>query len=192
MILLVDNYDSFAHNVAHALGALGAAIRVVRPDALTEAEAEDLAPDRLVISPGPGKPEAAGLSNALIDRFAGRIPILGICLGHQCIAERFGGKVVQAKALVHGKTSRIYHDGAGLFAGLPSPLEAMRYHSLAVSEEDLPACLEVSAQTADGEIMGLRHREFPIESVQFHPESFLTARAGRLFQNFLARRSHDS
>ena len=185
MILLVDNYDSFTHNVAHALGSLGREVRVVRNDAITEAEAFALGPEALVISPGPGRPQDAGISSALIRVFAGRIPVLGICLGHQCIADVFGGAIRPARALVHGKTSRIYHDGAGLFAGLPSPLTAARYHSLAVAEENLPACLEVSAQTTDGEIMGIRHRDHPLEGVQFHPESFLTAHGKRLFRNFV-------
>ncbi len=186
MILLIDNYDSFVYNVAHALGALGETVKVVRNDAVTPDQALAMAPDSLVISPGPGTPDDAGVSRAIIETFLGRVPILGICLGHQCIASVLGGTVQRARHLVHGKLSRVYHDGAGLFAGLPSPMKATRYHSLAVAEEDLPACLEVSAQTTDGEIMGVRHRDHPVEGVQFHPESFLTERGRRLFQNFLA------
>ncbi len=185
MILLIDNYDSFTYNVAHGLAELGAEVRVARNDLITEAEARAMKPDRLVISPGPGGPKDAGVSMDFLRAFAGEIPILGICLGHQCIAEVFGGRVGPAASLVHGKTSRIYHDGSGLFSGLPSPIEAGRYHSLAVEEASLPACLEVTAQTTDGEIMGIRHRTMAVEGVQFHPESVLTAQGRAMFRNFL-------
>lgn len=185
MILLIDNYDSFVYNVAHALGELGQELRVLRNDAITQEEAAAMKPDYLVISPGPGRPEDGGISSALIQLFCTEIPVLGVCLGHQCIAGVFGGEIHSAQTLMHGKTSRIYHDGAGLFAGLPSPITATRYHSLAVAEESLPDCLQVSAHTIDGEIMGLRHKEYPVEGIQFHPESILTPRGKTIFANFL-------
>ncbi len=185
MILLIDNYDSFTYNAAHGLAMLGGDVQVRRNDRMTVKEAEELEPDYLVISPGPGGPRDAGVSMDLIATFAGSIPILGICLGHQCIGEVFDGRVGPASSLVHGKTSRIYHDGAGLFAGLKSPFEAGRYHSLAVEESSLPACLQITAQTAEGEIMGIRHRTLPVEGVQFHPESILTPQGQGIFRNFL-------
>ncbi|MHC5040647.1 MAG: anthranilate synthase component II [Planctomycetota bacterium] len=185
MILLIDNYDSFTHNIAQALGARGADVRVARNDAFSVDEALSLNPEALVISPGPGTPGDAGISTRLILRLAAAVPVLGICLGHQCIAAAFGGTVRPASALVHGKTSLVYHDGAGLYAGLGGPFEATRYHSLAVAEAGLPEALEVTAQTAEGEIMGIRHRRFRVEGVQFHPESILTERGGRIFRNFL-------
>jgi len=188
MILMIDNYDSFTYNAVQALGALHGDVKVVRNDRITPGEAEELKPDYLVISPGPGGPEDAGVTNDLIKTFAGRIPILGICLGHQCITHTFGGKVVNADRLVHGKASRVYHDGCTIFRGLSNPISAARYHSLIVEESSLPKCLEMSAYTTDGEIMGIRHKEFPIEGVQFHPESILTESGMNLFQNFLALR----
>ena len=189
MILLIDNYDSFTYNIAHALAELGEEVRVVRNDAMTPTEAEALHPDYLVISPGPGRPEDAGLSIDLIGTLGRRLPVLGVCLGQQAIAFAFGATVGRAGQLVHGRASRVYHDGTGLFAGLPSPIKAGRYHSLAVTEESLPSCLFVTAQTTDGEIMGIRHCSLPVEGVQFHPESILTTHGKRIFQNFLGRKS---
>ncbi|MHC4601336.1 MAG: anthranilate synthase component II [Planctomycetota bacterium] len=185
MILLIDNYDSFTHNIAQALGAQGAEIRVVRNDAFSVEEAASLKPQALVVSPGPGIPDEAGVSTELIRRLSASVPVLGVCLGHQCIAAAFGGSIGPASALVHGKTSTIHHDGAGLLAGIAGPLEATRDHSLVVREATLPPDLEVTAQTTDGEIMGIRHRRFPVEGVQFHPESILTERGERIFRNFL-------
>ena len=160
MTLIIDNYDSFTYNLSQAIGSLGVETRVVRNDKIDVAGIEALGPDRLVISPGPGDPDSAGVSLAAVKAFAGRIPILGVCLGHQTIAQAFGGRIVPAKSLMHGKTSRVKHDGEGIFAGVPQNFEAMRYHSLAVERASLPDCLEVSAETADGEVMALRHREF--------------------------------
>jgi len=188
-VLLVDNYDSFTYNLAQELGVLGADVEVVRNDAFTLAQVEADLPDGIVISPGPGTPDDAGLSSDVVRTFAGRSPILGVCLGHQCIGQVYGGRVVRAPELLHGKTSRIRHDDAGVFAGLPQGFDATRYHSLVVAEDGLPPVLEVTARTvaASGLIMGLRHRELPVEGVQFHPESVLT-RAGRdLLANFLRR-----
>jgi len=188
-VLLVDNYDSFTYNLAQELGVLGADVEVVRNDAFTLAQVEADLPDGIVISPGPGTPDDAGLSSDVVRTFAGRSPILGVCLGHQCIGQVYGGRVVRAPELLHGKTSRIRHDDAGVFAGLPQGFDATRYHSLVVAEDGLPPVLEVTARTvaAPGLIMGLRHRELPVEGVQFHPESVLT-RAGRdLLANFLRR-----
>ncbi len=186
MILIIDNYDSFTYNLVQALGALGARVEVARNDSVTPDEVERLAPERLVISPGPCTPREAGVSNRVISRMAGKIPILGVCLGLQCIARAFGGRIVPARRLMHGKTSRVSHDGAGVFRGLPNPMEAMRYHSLAVEEAGLPAELVVTARAEDGEIMGLRHRAYPIEGVQFHPESYRTEAGIELLRNFLA------
>jgi anthranilate synthase/aminodeoxychorismate synthase-like glutamine amidotransferase len=185
MLLVVDNYDSFTWNLVQALGALGAPARVVRNDAIDSDEVLRRPPTRLIVSPGPGTPREAGLSIALIRSLAGRVPILGVCLGHQCIAEVFGGRVVRALGPVHGKTSLIRHDGLGVFKDLPSPFEAMRYHSLVVEESSLPADLLVSARSEEGEIMGLRHRRWPIEGVQFHPESYRSSCGPELLRNFL-------
>ena len=174
-ILVLDNYDSFVFNLVQYLGELGADPLVHRSDALTIEQIEELAPDGVLISPGPGRPEDAGLSNEVITNFAGRVPVFGVCLGHQCIGQIYGGDVVRAPQLMHGKTSLISHEGKGVFAGLPDPFEATRYHSLVVQRDSVPECLEITAQTQDGLVMGLRHREFDVEGVQFHPESILTA-----------------
>ena len=186
MNLMIDNYDSFTYNLVQYLGELGADVKVVRNDEVTLADIESLDPERIVISPGPCSPNEAGVSLDTIARFAGRKPILGVCLGHQAIGQAFGGKVVHAKTLMHGKVSPVEHAGQGVFAGLPTPFVATRYHSLAVERDGLPDCLEVTAWTADGEIMGLRHRALPIEGVQFHPESILTEHGHRLLKNFLS------
>ena len=185
MLLMIDNYDSFTYNLVQYLGELGADVRVVRNDEVSVADIEKLDPERIVISPGPCSPTEAGVSLAAIAHFAGRKPILGVCLGHQAIGHAFGGKVIHAKTLMHGKTSPIEHSGAGVFAGLPNPFIATRYHSLAVERDSLPDCLEVTAWTADGEIMGLRHRSVAIEGVQFHPESILTEHGHAMLRNFL-------
>ncbi len=184
-VLLVDNYDSFTWNLVQGLSALGAEVDVVRHDAVDPASAERRAPTHLVISPGPGTPRDSGASIPLLRAFAGRIPILGVCLGLQCIAELYGARVVRARRPVHGKTSRIRHDGRGVFAGLPDPIEAMRYHSLAVDPGSLPGELESSATADDGELMGLRHRALPVEGVQFHPESYRSPDGPALLRNFL-------
>jgi anthranilate synthase/aminodeoxychorismate synthase-like glutamine amidotransferase len=184
-LLLIDNYDSFTYNLVQAFLVLGAEVSVYRNDALTPNEALALAPSHLCISPGPGTPYDAGVSMDMIRAFAGRIPVLGVCLGHQSIVEVFGGKVVRAGRLMHGKTSLVRHDGLTLFAGLPQPCEVGRYHSLIAAPETLPQVLEVSAQTAEGEIMGVRHRSLAVEGVQFHPESILTPEGPRLLGNFL-------
>jgi len=186
MLLLIDNYDSFTYNLVQYFGELGEEIKVVRNDKISVDEARALRPDRIVISPGPCTPKEAGVSIPLIQAMAGVVPMLGVCLGHQSIGAAFGGDVVRAGRLMHGKTSMIQHDGKTIFAGLPNPFEATRYHSLIVKRETLPACLEISAETREGEIMGLRHREFPIEGVQFHPESILTTAGKQLLANFLA------
>jgi len=187
MILMIDNYDSFTYNLVQYLGELGADMRVYRNDQITVAEIEQLAPEKIVISPGPCTPKEAGISCDVIRHFAGRIPLLGVCLGHQCIGEVFGGDIVGAPALFHGKTSMIYHDGKTIFRGLPRPFEATRYHSLVIRRETLPDCLELSAETDDGVVMGVRHRELPIEGVQFHPESILTHEGKKLLANFLSQ-----
>jgi anthranilate synthase component 2 len=197
MLLLIDNYDSFVYNLAQYLGELGEDVRVVRNDALTLDAACALAPERVVISPGPGSPDAAGISVPLIGRLAGRVPMLGVCLGHQAIARAFGGRVVRAPAVMHGKTSPIHHDGRGVFGGLANPFEATRYHSLLVERASLPECLEIGAWTVDesgrpAEIMGLRHRDLDVEGVQFHPESILTREGRALLRNFLASRPRSS
>jgi anthranilate synthase/aminodeoxychorismate synthase-like glutamine amidotransferase len=186
MVLVIDNYDSFTYNLVQYLGELGQEVRVVRNDALTVDEIAELKPDRIVISPGPCTPKEAGVSVAAITRMAGLVPILGVCLGHQSIGEAFGGDVVRAERLMHGKTSMIRHDGRTIFRNLPNPFEATRYHSLIVRRSTLPACLEVTAETAEGEIMGLRHRTLPVEGVQFHPESILTRPGMDLLRNFLS------
>ena len=185
MILVLDNYDSFTYNLAQVLDEQGAIMRVARNDKISVEEVEREAPDGIVISPGPGYPDGAGISLALIGRLHHRTPILGVCLGHQAIGQAFGGTVSRARKQMHGKTSRIHHDGRGVFEGLPQDFEATRYHSLVVLDEGLPADLEVSARAEDGEIMGLRHRRFPVEGVQFHPESILTGQGKALLRNFL-------
>jgi para-aminobenzoate synthetase component II len=186
MILMIDNYDSFTYNLVQYLGELGADVQVYRNDRIAVAEIERLAPAKIVISPGPCTPTEAGVSCEVIRHFAGRIPILGVCLGHQCIGQVFGGEIVRAPALFHGKTSMIYHDGKTIFRGLARPFEATRYHSLIIRRETLPDGLEMSAETDDGVIMGVRHRELPVEGVQFHPESILTAEGKKLLANFLS------
>jgi anthranilate synthase/aminodeoxychorismate synthase-like glutamine amidotransferase len=186
MILMIDNYDSFTYNLVQYLREMAADVQVVRNDAITVAEIEKLAPEAIVISPGPGRPEDAGVSCDVIRAFAGKIPILGVCLGHQAIGLVYGGKVVHAKKLMHGKTSDITCDGQGIFKGLDSrPFKAMRYHSLAIDKDTLPACLHISATTDDGEIMGLRHKTLPVEGIQFHPESIMTPVGKRILRNFL-------
>ncbi len=184
-MLVIDNYDSFVYNLVQYLGELDADPVVFRHDERTLDEIVALDPDAVLISPGPGRPEDAGLSNAVIDRFAGVRPVLGVCLGHQCIGQVFGGDVVRAPEVMHGKTSLIHHDGTGVFAGLPNPFEATRYHSLVVDAATVPDCLEVTARTAEGVVMGLRHRDHPVEGVQFHPESILTTAGHDLLRNFL-------
>jgi anthranilate synthase/aminodeoxychorismate synthase-like glutamine amidotransferase len=186
MILMIDNYDSFTYNLVQYLREMAADVQVFRNDALTVADIEQLAPEAIVISPGPGRPEDAGISCDVIRAFAGQIPILGVCLGHQAIGLVYGGKVVHAKKLMHGKTSDITCDGHGIFKGLDSrPFKAMRYHSLAIEQDTLPDCLAISATTDDGEIMGLRHKTLPIEGIQFHPESIMTPVGKRILRNFL-------
>jgi anthranilate synthase/aminodeoxychorismate synthase-like glutamine amidotransferase len=187
-LLLVDNYDSFTYNLVQAFLVLGADVLVHRNDAITVAEAEALAPTHLCISPGPGTPHDAGVSIAMIQAFAGRIPVFGVCLGHQSIVEALGGEVVRAGRLMHGKVSPVEHDGRGIFAGVPQPFAAGRYHSLIARPESLPSVLEVSARTAEGEIMGVRHRELQVDGVQFHPESILTPDGPKIMGNFLAAR----
>ncbi len=186
MLLMIDNYDSFTYNLVQYFGELGAEVRVVRNDAVTLEEIASWRPEQIVISPGPCTPAEAGISVAVIQHFAGKVPLLGVCLGHQSIAVAFGGRVVRAQRLMHGKTSQIFHDGKSIFSGLPNPFTATRYHSLLVEEASLPSCLEVSARTAEGEIMGLRHRHHTVEGVQFHPESILTTAGKELLRNFLS------
>jgi len=186
-VLVIDNYDSFTYNLVQVIGGLGAFPMVHRHDAVELEGVAALDPDGIVISPGPGRPADAGISTAVIATFGSRVPILGVCLGHQCIAEAFGGRVVPAPELMHGKTSWIHHRGAGVLAGLSDPFEATRYHSLIVDRTTLPDVLEVTAESEDGTIMGLRHREWPVEGVQFHPESILTAEGPKLLANFLGR-----
>jgi len=185
MILVLDNYDSFTYNLVQYLGELGAEVKVVRNDELSVDEVEALAPERVVISPGPCTPNEAGISLALVSRLAGKVPILGVCLGHQAIGQAFGGRVVRARRVMHGKVSRIRHDGRGVFAGIADEFVATRYHSLVVERASLPAALLVSAQAEDGEIMGLRHRALAVEGVQFHPEALLTEHGHRMLENFL-------
>jgi anthranilate synthase/aminodeoxychorismate synthase-like glutamine amidotransferase len=184
-IVMIDNYDSFTYNLVQYLGELGATVVVRRNDAVGVADVRELKPDAIVISPGPCTPAEAGISVSVLREFAGEIPMLGVCLGHQCVGEAFGGKVLRADRLMHGKTSPVIHDGKTIFAGLSNPFEAMRYHSLLVETHRLPDALEISARTAEGEIMGLRHREYRIEGVQFHPESIGTPEGKALLQNFL-------
>jgi anthranilate synthase component II len=187
MLLMIDNYDSFTYNLVQYFGELGQDVRVYRNDEISVEQIGELAPDYICVSPGPCTPNEAGVTLAAIKRFAGSIPILGVCLGHQAIGQAFGGQVVRAKSLMHGKTSAIEHIGQGVFARLPTPLTATRYHSLAVKKETVPDCLEVSAWTADGEIMGLRHRSLAVEGVQFHPESIATEHGHAMLKNFLDR-----
>ena len=187
MLLMIDNYDSFTYNLVQYLGELGEDVRVFRNDETTLDEVALLAPRAVVISPGPCTPKEAGISVPLIKRFAGDVPILGVCLGHQAIGQAFGGRIVHAQRVMHGKTSPIHHEGQGVFAGLPNPLTATRYHSLVIERDSLPDCLEITAWTDDGEIMGVRHREKPVEGVQFHPESILTEHGHALLRNFLER-----
>jgi anthranilate synthase/aminodeoxychorismate synthase-like glutamine amidotransferase len=186
-VLVVDNYDSFVYNLVQYLGELGAEPVVRRSDQFTLDDVEAMAPDAILISPGPGRPEDAGLSNDLIRTYAGRVPVFGVCLGHQCIGQVFGGDVVRAPEIMHGKTSLIRHEGKGVFAGLPEPLEATRYHSLVVDRASVPEVLEITAETEDGIVMGLRHRELDVEGVQFHPESILTVAGHDMLRNFLDR-----
>lgn len=188
MILVIDNYDSFTYNLVQYLGEIGQEVTVHRNDEINLAGIEDMHPDHILISPGPCTPNEAGISLSLIDQFKGRIPILGVCLGHQAIGQAFGGDVIRAERLMHGKTSPIYHDGKTLFEGLPSPFTATRYHSLIVKSETLPDCLEISARTEEGEIMALRHKEYPIEGVQFHPESIITDHGHQMLRNFIQRK----
>lgn len=186
MLAMIDNYDSFTYNLVQYLGELGQVIKVYRNDQVTVDELERLEPERIVVSPGPCSPLEAGISNEVIRRFGGRVPLLGVCLGHQCIGHVFGGEIVRAPRLMHGKTSMIHHDGKTIYQGLPNPFQATRYHSLIIRRETLPTCLEVTAETDQGEIMGVRHKEHVIEGVQFHPESILTESGKDLLRNFLA------
>lgn len=186
MILMIDNYDSFTYNLVQYLGVLGSEVEVHRNDKITLDEIESMKPERIVISPGPGTPQSAGITISMIERFHPKeVPILGVCLGHQAIGAAFGGRVLHAARIMHGKTSEISHDGKGVFRDLPDPITATRYHSLAVERKSLPSCLEVSAEAEDGEIMGLRHREYPVEGIQFHPESILTKEGMNILRNFL-------
>ncbi|UHA75301.1 aminodeoxychorismate/anthranilate synthase component II [Paenibacillus sp. 481] len=185
MILVIDNYDSFTYNLVQYLGELGEEVKVFRNDEIDIAGIEQLQPDHLLLSPGPCTPNEAGISLEVINHFKGIIPIFGVCLGHQSIGQAFGGNVVRAERLMHGKTSPIQHQGTSVFAGLPSPFIATRYHSLIVDRETLPDCLEITAETAEGEIMGLRHKQYPIEGVQFHPESIITDHGHQILRNFL-------
>lgn len=186
MILLIDNYDSFTFNVEQYLAELHQKVKVVRNDKITLAQISKLNPEAIVISPGPGNPDEAGITLPLIHEFAGKIPILGICLGHQAIGQAFGGKVTRAPRMMHGKLSSITHDGKGVFQGLPKSFEVTRYHSLHIEEKSLPSVLKVTAKTEDGIVMGLRHKKFPIEGVQFHPESYLTEHGHKMLENFLS------
>ena len=185
MLLMIDNYDSFTYNLVQYFGELGEEVMVFRNDEITPDEISQLNPARIVISPGPCTPSKAGISIPLIERCNGRIPILGVCLGHQSVGQAFGGKIVHAKQLMHGKTSSIFHKGAGMFRGLPNPFTATRYHSLVIERESLPDCLEITAWTEDGEIMGVRHKTLAVEGLQFHPESILTEHGHKLLENFL-------
>ncbi|KOY18455.1 aminodeoxychorismate/anthranilate synthase component II [Paenibacillus xylanivorans] len=187
MILVIDNYDSFTYNLVQYLGELGETVEVHRNDEIDLAGIEALAPDHILISPGPCTPNEAGISLAVIDHFKGSIPIFGVCLGHQAIGQAFGGHVIRAERMMHGKTSEMHHNGTSVFSGLPSPFTATRYHSLIVERSSLPDCLEVTAETAEGEIMGLRHKEYAIEGVQFHPESIITDHGHQMLRNFLSQ-----
>ncbi|WP_440115129.1 aminodeoxychorismate/anthranilate synthase component II [Paenibacillus sp. QZ-Y1] len=187
MILVIDNYDSFTYNLVQYLGELGETVEVHRNDEIDLAGIEALAPDHILISPGPCTPNEAGISLAVIDHFKGSIPIFGVCLGHQAIGQAFGGNVIRAERMMHGKTSEMHHNGTSVFAGLSSPFTATRYHSLIVERSSLPDCLEITAETAEGEIMGLRHKEYAIEGVQFHPESIITDHGHQMLRNFLSQ-----
>ncbi|MFJ2047994.1 MULTISPECIES: aminodeoxychorismate/anthranilate synthase component II [Paenibacillus] len=187
MILVIDNYDSFTYNLVQYLGELGETVEVRRNDEIDLAGIEALAPDHILISPGPCTPNEAGISLAVIDQFKGSIPIFGVCLGHQAIGQAFGGNVIRADRMMHGKTSEMHHNGTSVFTGLPSPFTATRYHSLIVERSSLPDCLEITAETAEGEIMGLRHKEYAIEGVQFHPESIITDHGHQMLRNFLSQ-----
>jgi anthranilate synthase component 2 len=188
MLLMIDNYDSFTYNLVQYFGELGEDVRVARNDEITLDEIAKLAPDRICISPGPCSPTEAGISIPVLERFSGKVPILGVCLGHQAIGQAFGGRVIRARVLMHGKTGAIHHTGVGVFAGLANPFTAARYHSLAVERASLPDCLEITAWTDDGEIMGLRHKTLPVEGVQFHPESIATEHGHDMLKNFLLRK----
>ena len=185
MILLIDNYDSFTYNLYQYMSELGAEVSVRRNNRISLEEIEKISPEKIVISPGPSTPDKAGISNNVIQRFGSRLPVLGVCLGHQCIGQTFGGKVHGANEIMHGKTSSIFHDGKGVFSNIPSPFTAIRYHSLAISKQDLPSDLEVSAWTDNGLIMGVRHKKYPIEGIQFHPESIMTEFGKDLLKNFI-------
>lgn len=185
MIVMIDNYDSFTYNLVQYLGELGANIKVFRNDEVTVEKLKRVKPDKIIISPGPGTPEDAGISNDVIKSFSGKVPVLGVCLGHQCVGYAFGGKIVRAARLMHGKTSPIYHDGKTIFKGISKPFVATRYHSLIIKKDSLPKCLEISAWTKEGEIMGVRHKKFKVEGVQFHPESILTDEGKKILKNFL-------
>ncbi len=187
MLLMIDNYDSFTYNLVQYFGELGEDVRTVRNDEITLTEIEALGPDRICISPGPKAPAQAGISVPILQHFAGKLPILGVCLGHQAIGEAFGGNIIRAKQVMHGKTSSITHTGVGVFKNLPNPFTVIRYHSLAIERSSLPHCLEVTAWTDDGEIMGVRHKQFDIEGVQFHPESILSEHGHALLKNFIER-----
>ena len=185
LVLLIDNYDSFTYNLVQQIGAFGTDIEVARNDKITITEIEEKSPSHIIISPGPCTPKEGGISNAVIKNFAGKVPILGVCLGHQCIAYTFGAKIMRARRIMHGKTSMIHHDNKTIFSGLTDPFEATRYHSLIVNKETLPDSFEITAFADEDEIMGIRHKEIPLEGVQFHPESFLTAQGPKLIKNFL-------
>ena len=185
MILIIDNYDSFTYNLVQYIGEMGQQLKVYRNDKITVDEIAELHPEKIIISPGPCTPTEAGISMDTIRHYAGKVPILGVCLGHQSIGQVFGGEIVRAKKLMHGKTSQIHHDGEGVFAGMPNPFEATRYHSLVIRRESIPDCLQITAETDDREIMGVRHKDLPIEGVQFHPESILTTEGKKLLANFV-------
>ncbi len=192
MLLLIDNYDSFTYNLFQYLNELGEKVVVVRNDKTTIMEIEEMKSERIIISPGPSIPQNAGISNEVIRYFGTKVPLLGVCLGHQCIGYSYGGIVGRAKQIMHGKSSQIHHDGKGVLAGLPNPFSAIRYHSLVVMRENLPHSLEVTAWTADGEIMGLRHRQHPVEGIQFHPESFMTEKGKDILKNFLRKEKNEN
>ncbi len=192
MLLLIDNYDSFTYNLFQYLNELGEKVVVVRNDKTTIMEIEEMKSERIIISPGPSIPQNAGISNEVIRHFGTKVPLLGVCLGHQCIGYSYGGIVGRAKQIMHGKSSQIHHDGKGVLAGLPNPFSAIRYHSLVVKRENLPDSLEVTAWTADGEIMGLRHRQHPVEGIQFHPESFMTEKGKDILKNFLRKEKNEN